>query len=274
MSINEVHVDPSASVHAEAKLDAGVWIGPNCVLGRNVTVHKNTRFEANVYIGGWTEIGAECRFSPFSVIGTEPQDIGYKGNETHVKIGDRNIFREFVTVHRGTINGGGLTRIGDDNYIMAYAHVGHDCLVGNRTIFLHGATLGGHVIVEDFATVGAMSGVHQFCRIGRFAYIGGASVITQDVLPFCKVVGQRPTRILGLNAIGLRRSGFSKDRIAALKDIFDLFFFSDLSTTQALDRIQAQFPAGEDRDEIIRFVLASKRGIVKKTTGPWNLESE
>ena len=151
---------------------------------------------------------------------------------------------------------------------MAYSHVAHDCRVGNRTIFLHGATLGGHVTVGDCATVGAMSGVHQFCRIGRFAFIGGGSMITQDVLPFCRVVGQRPTRVLGLNVIGLRRNGFSNERIAALKDIFKIFFFSDLNTAQALERIQAEFPPGEDRDEILRFIRVLEAGHRQEDGGP------
>jgi UDP-N-acetylglucosamine acyltransferase len=272
MSGNEVYIHSAAVVHPKAQLDTGVWIGPNCVLGEKVTVHKNTRFDSSVYVGGLTEIGADCHFSPFSSIGTEPQDISYKGDETRVKIGDRNIFREFITIHRGTTKGGGLTLIGSDNYFMAYSHVAHDCQVSSQTTFLHGATLGGHAMVEDWATVGALSGVHQFCRVGRYAFIGGGSMITQDVLPFSRVAGQRPIYVYGLNVIGLRRNGFSKDRIAALKGMFKLLFFSDLNTAQALEKIQAQFPPGEDRDEIIRFVLASKRGIVKKTTDQWEAE--
>lgn len=272
MSGNEVYVHPSASLHPDAKLDAGVWIGPSCVIGPHVTVHRNTRLESHVVIGGWTEIGSDCRFSPFAAVGGEPQDIGYEGEETRVKIGERNVFREFVTVHRATIKQDRLTRIGDDNYFMAYSHVGHDCDVGNRTIFLHGATLGGHVTVGDFATVGALSAVHQFCRLGRFSFMGGGSMITQDVLPFARVVGQRPPLVLGLNVIGLRRNGFTNARIAALKDMFKIFFFSNLNTQQALERLRGDFPDGEDRDEIIRFIQSSKRGLVKRSTESWDLE--
>ncbi|MCX6562201.1 MAG: acyl-ACP--UDP-N-acetylglucosamine O-acyltransferase [Candidatus Aminicenantes bacterium] len=272
MSGNEVYVHPSASLHPGAKLDAGVWIGPGCVIGPHVTVDRNTRLESHVVIGGWTEIGSDCRFSPFAAVGGEPQDIGYKGEETRVKIGERNVFREFVTVHRATIKQDRLTRIGDDNYFMAYSHVAHDCGVGNRTIFLHGATLGGHVTVGDFATVGALSAVHQFCRLGRFSFIGGGSIITQDVLPFARVVGRRPPLVLGLNVIGLRRNGFTNARIAALKDMFKIFFFSNLNTQQALERLGADFPNGEDREEIIRFVQSSKRGLVKKSTESWDHE--
>jgi UDP-N-acetylglucosamine acyltransferase len=269
---NEVFLHPSASVHAKAELDSGVWIGPNCIIGERVSIHKNTRLDAHVVIDGRTDIGADCHFSPFSTIGGEPQDVGYQDEETQVKIGDRNIFREFITINRGTIKGGGLTHIGSDNYFMAYAHVGHDCHVGNHTILTNAATLGGHVLVEDHVYISAFCGVHQFCRIGKYAFVGGFSVITQDVLPFCRVAGMRPIHIFGLNVIGLRRKGFSNERIAALKEMFRLFFYSDLNTTQALETIQSQFPPGEDRDEIIKFVQSSKRGIIKKTTDQWELE--
>jgi len=269
---NEVFLHPSASVHAKAKLDSGVWIGPNCVIGEHVSIHKNTRLDAHIVIDGRTDIGADCHFSPFSTIGGEPQDVGYRDEETQVKIGDRNIFREFITINRGTIKGGGLTHIGSDNYFMAYVHVGHDCQVGNHTVLTNAATLGGHVLVEDHVYISAFCGVHQFCRIGKYAFVGGFSVITQDVLPFCRVAGMRPIHIYGLNVIGLRRKGFSNERIAALKEMFRLFFYSALNTTQALETIQSQFPPGEDRDEIIKFVQSSKRGIIKKTTDQWELE--
>lgn len=266
---NDVTVHPSASLHPGATLEPGVWIGPGCIIGPRVTIRRNTRLEAHAVIDGWTDIGADCRFSPFVAVGGGPQDLGYKGEETRIEIGARNTFREFVTVHRATIKQDRLTRIGDDNYFMAYAHVAHDCAVGSRTILLHGATLGGHVAVGDFATVGAMSGFHQFCRIGRYAFVGGGSMITQDVLPFARVVGQRPSVVLGLNVIGLRRGGFSNARIAALKDMFKIVFFSDLNTRQALDRLRSECPAGEDREEIIGFIEASKRGLVKKAAESW-----
>jgi len=272
MSGSDVTVHPTASLHPEAKLESGVWIGPGCVIGPRVTIRRDTRLEAHVVVGGWTTIGAECRFSPFAAVGGEPQDVGYKDEETRIEIGDRNVFREFVTVHRATTKQDRLTRIGDDNYFMAYSHVAHDCAVGNRTIFLHAATLGGHVAVGDFATIGALSAVHQFCRIGRFAFMGGGTLIIQDVLPFARVVGQRPTRVLGLNVIGLRRNGFSNARIAALKAMFNIFFFSNLNTEQALERLKAEIPDGEDRDEIIRFIETSKRGLVKKAAESWELD--
>jgi UDP-N-acetylglucosamine acyltransferase len=270
----ETYVHPSALVSPKARLDSGVWVGPLSIIGEHVGIGKGTRIDAHVYIDGHSEIGADCRFWPFSSIGTEPQDLTYEAQETVVKIGDRNIFREFITVNRGTAKGGGKTVIGSDNYLMAYSHIGHDCLVGNGTIFMHGATLGGHVSVDDFATVGAMGGVHQFCRIGKHAFIGGKSTITQDVLPFCRVAGERPTQLYGLNAIGLRRRGFSRDRIKALKEMFKIIFYSDLNTSQALSRIEKEFLPGEDRDDIIVFIRASQRGFVKKPGDRWESDSE
>jgi len=267
-------VHPSAVVHPRARLGEGVRIGPGCVIGENVAIGADTTFESNVFVAGCTEIGAGNRFSSFSSIGTEPQDVGYKDDETHVRIGDRNIFREFVTVNRGTVKGGGLTRIGDEGYFMAYSHIAHDCQVGNEVIMINAATLGGHVEVGDGVMISAFSAVHQFSRIGKFAFVGGFSVITKDVVPYCKVAGQRPVHILGPNSIGLRRKGFGAERIRRIKSIFDVLFFSDLNTRQAVDRIKAEFAADEDRDEILRFIEGSKRGIVKKSPEAWENDSE
>ena len=270
----EPSVHPSAVVHPKAGLAEGVVIGPGCVVGENVALGPGTVLEHHVSVLGWTDIGAGNRFSPFSSIGTEPQDVGYKGDETHVRIGDRNIFREFVTINRGTVKGGGLTRIGDDGYYMAYVHIAHDCRVGNRVIMINAATLGGHVEVGDGVMISAFSAVHQFSRIGRNAFIGGFSVITKDVVPYCKVAGQRPVHILGPNAIGLRRIGFGAERIRGIKAVFDILFFSGLNTSLAVDRIRAEIPAGEDRDEILQFIGSSKRGIVKKSSESCETDSE
>jgi UDP-N-acetylglucosamine acyltransferase len=274
MSKDEVFIHPTAIVHPKACLDSGAWVGPYSFIGEKVTIHKKTRIDAHVYIEGLTEIGESCQFCAFSSVGTEPQDISYKGEETLVKIGDRNIFREFVTINRGTVKGGGKTVIGNENYFMAYSHVGHDSCVGNETVFINGATLAGHVTVHDFAQVGAFSAVHQFCRVGRYAFIGGYSVIIQDVLPFCRVAGARPVHIYGLNAIGLRRKGFNRERLKSLRDMFRIIFYSDLNTSQALERIKKDIPSGEDRNEIIHFIQTSERGIVKKTDEKWEERSE
>ncbi|MFZ2053249.1 MAG: acyl-ACP--UDP-N-acetylglucosamine O-acyltransferase [Candidatus Aminicenantales bacterium] len=274
MRPSEVFVHPTSAVHPHAQLGEGVWIGPHCVIGEKAVIHGRTRLEGNIQILGFVEIGESCLFSPFSVIGGEPQDVAYRQEETKVRIGDRNVFREFITVHRGTVKGGGLTSIGDDNYIMAYSHIAHDCRVGSFVVLTNGSTLGGHCTVDDHTTLSAFVGVHQFCRIGKSAYIGGYTVVTHDVVPFAKVAGMRPVLFYGLNAIGLRRRGFSRERIQTIKEIFKILFYSDLNTQQAIEQIQARIPEGEDRDEIIRFIQASKRGIIKKPSGTWDDESE
>ncbi len=264
-----ISIHPSAVVHKKARLDSGVQIGPNCIIGADVAIHKNTCLDAHVHIEGLTEIGADCRFTPYSVIGGEPQDLGYKGEPTRLIIGDRNTFREFITVHRGSVKGGSITRIGNDNYFMAYSHIGHDCVVGSGTTFANGATLGGHVEIHDHAYISAFSGIHQFCRVGKYAMLGGFTVITQDVMPFCRVAGMRPPLLYGLNAMGLRRQGFSRERIRAVKTMYSLFFRSDLNTSQAAERIQTECPPSEDREEFLGFIRASKRGIVKKAAEKW-----
>ncbi len=274
MRPSEAFVHPTSVVHPHAQIGEDVWIGPHCVIGEKAVIRNHTRLEGNIQILGCTEIGESCRFSPFSVIGGEPQDVGYHQEETRVRIGDRNVFRECITVHRGTTKGGGLTSIGNDNYFMAYSHIAHDCRVGDFVVFTNGSTLGGHCEVDDYATLSAFVGVHQFCRIGTSAYIGGYTVVTHDVVPFAKVAGMRPVLMYGLNAVGLRRRGFSRERIQTIKQIFKILFYSDINTQQAVEQIQAKIPPGEDRDEVLRFIQASKRGIIKKPSGTWDDESE
>jgi len=272
MAGGEARVHPTAIIHPGASVSPGAEIGPFCVIGGETVIGPGTVLASHVTIAGRTEIGSDNRISPFVAIGGDPQDVGYKGEPTRVRIGDRNVIREFATIHRATTKQDRETVIGSDNYFMAYSHVAHDCRVGDKTIFLHGATLGGHCQVGDSALVGAMSGLHQFCRIGRFSFMGGGSMVTQDVLPFCRVAGQRPTRALGLNIIGLRRNGFSRERVDVLKKIFEILLFSGLNTTQALDRIEAEFPPSEDREEITAFVRSAKRGFVKKSAEAWDGE--
>jgi len=274
MRKDETQVHPSAIVHSNAQLASGVSIGPFSIIGENVTVGKNTRFDAHTFIDGHTNIGEDCHFFPYTMIGTEPQDVGYKKEETFLRIGDRNLFREFCTIHRGTVKGGGKTVIGNDNYFMAYAHVAHDCSVGNEIVFLNAASLAGHVVVDDFSTVGPFSGIHQICRVGKYSFIGGYSVCTQDVVPFCRVAGDRPTLLYGTNSVGLRRRGFSRDRVKAIKEMLKILLYSDLNTNQALTEIKSKFSPGEDRDEIINFVESSKRGFVKKAGEKWERDSE
>jgi UDP-N-acetylglucosamine acyltransferase len=274
MAPSEAVVHPTALVDPAARIAPGAFIGPYCVVGPNVSIGPGTRLESHVVVDGWTTIGADNTIGRFSVLGTPPQDVGYKGEETRVVIGDRNVLREYVTVHRATTKEERLTSIGDDNYLMANAHVAHDCRVGDRTILINGATLGGHVHVGDQAMISAYTGVHQFSHIGRYAFIGGYSVITQDVVPFSRVVGQRPPKVFGLNVVGLRRKGFDRERIAAIKAMFHLLFYAGLNTSQAVAAIRAEVAPGPDREEMLAFIAASKRGLVKKTAESWESESD
>ena len=212
---------------------------------------------------GWTDIGEGTEIFPFASIGLIPQDLKFKGEQTRLVIGRRNIFREFVTIHRGTHGGGGLTTIGDRNVFMAYVHVAHDCHVGNDTIFGNMATLGGHVTVEDFANVSAGSGVHQFCRVGRHAFIGGYSVVTKDALPFARTVGSRPARIFGANTIGLMRRGVAPDVIEKLKGSFRYLLQSKLNTTKAMQQIKRDRSlACPEVDYLLDFIRTSQRGVI------------
>ena len=212
-------VHPTAVVHPAARVGTGTTVGPYCTIGPEVVIGERCRIGASVVIDGWTEIGDDTQIYPMASIGLAPQDLKYKGERTRLIIGRGNTFREFVTVNRGTLGGGGSTSIGDRNLFMAYAHVAHDCLIGTSTIFGNGATLGGHVTVEDFATVSAYSGVHPFCRVGRHAYVGGYSVVVMDALPFVKTVGLKPA-CYGLNRIGLERKGFDAE-VAYLVDFVE-----------------------------------------------------
>ena len=207
---DDVMIDSTARVHPKARVGAGTIIGPHAVIGPDVVLGQRCRIGASAVIDGWTTVGDESEIYPFASIGLPPQDLKYKGEPTTLEIGKRNIFREFVTIHRGTAGGGGRTTIGDGNLFMGYVHIAHDCHVGSHTIFGPHATLGGHVSVEDFANISAGSAVHQFCRVGRHAFIGGYSVVTKDALPYARTVGSRPARIFGANTIGLMRRGFSQ----------------------------------------------------------------
>lgn len=255
-------VHPSANVHPRAVVGAGTSIGPNATIGANVSIGAGCKIGASAVIDGWTEIGDGTEVYPFASIGLTPQDLKYKGEPTRLVIGRHNVFREFVTIHRGTAGGGGVTQIGDHNVFMAYVHVAHDCHVGHHTIFGNMATLGGHVHVEDYANISAGSGVHQFCRVGRYAFIGGYSVVTKDALPYARTVGNR-ARIYGLNTIGLIRRGFSSDTITRLKRSFRYLLQSKLNTTGALRQIEADATlACADVQYLVDFIRQSERGVI------------
>jgi UDP-N-acetylglucosamine acyltransferase len=257
------YVDPTASVHPAAKIGAGTIIGPNAVIGADVAIGRNCRIGASVVIDGWTDIGDETQVYPMASIGLAPQDLKYKGERTRLTIGRRNIFREFVTINRGTVGGGGETTIGDQNLFMAYVHVAHDCHVGNQTIFGPHATLGGHVDVEDFSNVSAGSAVHQFCRVGRYGFVGGYSVVTKDALPFGRTIGSRPARIFGVNTIGLARRGFTPDTISQLKQAYRYLLQSKLNTSRALTQIETD-PAlsAPEVHYLVEFIRTSQRGVI------------
>ncbi len=261
MSLAQLH--SQAVVAESAKLAASVQVGPYAVIGEGVELGEGCIVHAHATIGGPSVFGRNNVFHPYCVIGGEPQDYTYRGERTELAVGDGNIFREHVTISRGTAKGGGVTRIGNNNFFLAGSHVGHDSQVGSNSLFVNAATLAGHVIVEDFVTLGAFSPVHQFCRLGRYAYIGASTVITQDVPPFALVVTERETRLFGPNTIGLERKGFSPERVKTLQRAFRLLSRSKLNTSQALAEIRRLSGGSEDVAELIRFIESSERGIIK-----------
>jgi UDP-N-acetylglucosamine acyltransferase len=261
MTKREIH--PQAIVAASAKLGEGVKIGAYAIVGEEVELGDGCVLHAHAVVQGPSKFGKNNVFHSFSAVGGDPQDYTFRGERAELVAGDGNIFREYVTVSRGTQKGGGKTSLGNDNFFLAYSHVGHDCAIGNHTLFVNGATLAGHVTVEDFVTVGAFCPVHQFCRIGRYAYIGASTVITQDVPPFSKIVTERETKSFGINTIGLERKGFSPERLQALKRAYRLLLRSKLNTTQALAEMRKTLAGSADVQELIEFVESAERGIVK-----------
>ena len=261
MSTGKIHAQ--ALVSPEAKIDAGVEVGAFAVVGAGVELGEGCVLHPHAVVYGPSKFGARNVFHPFCVIGGDPQDYTFRGEQVKLEAGDENIFREHVTITRGTKKGGGVTRIGSSNFFLSYSHVGHDSQVGSHTLFVNGATLAGHVTVQDFVTLGAFSPVHQFCRLGRYAYIGACTVITQDVPPFSLIVTERETKCFGANTIGLERKGFSAERIQTLQRAFRLLLRSKKNTTQALEEMRKTLAGSEDVQELIAFVEKAERGIVK-----------
>src|SRR5215468_6960673 len=258
-----MNVHPTAIVHPAAKVPSSCKIGPYCVVGGEVELGDGCELISQVVVEGPSRIGSRNRFFPFSSIGLAPQDLSYKGEPTRLEMGDDNIIREFVTINRGTLKGGGTTRVGSHCLIMAYTHIAHDCVIGDHVIMANAATLGGHVIVEDWATVGALCPVHHFVRIGAHAFVGGGTTITRDVLPFSKTAAERGTHAYGLNAVGLERRGFSKERIRKIHHAYKVLLASKLNTSQALERLRAEPDRGDDVEILMRFVEQSQRGVIK-----------
>ena len=256
-------IHPTAIVDPNAKVPASCDVGPYCVIGAEVELGEGCHLVSHVVIEGPTKIGADNGIFPFAAIGMAPQDISYKGEPTRLEIGDHNEIRECVTINRGTVKGGGVTRIGSHILIMAYAHVGHDSSIGDHAMLVNGATLAGHVTVEEWAVVGALCPVHQFVRIGAHSYVGGGTTITQNVLPFSVTSASRDTHAYSLNKVGLERRGFSKERIHKIRHAFKILLASKMNTTQALESLQAEPDRGEDVDMLIRFIEGSTRGVIK-----------
>ncbi len=258
-----MNVHPTAIVDPAAKIYPSCKIGPYSVIGPDVEIGERCTLMSHVVVEGPTKIGCDNSFFPFSSIGLAPQDISYAGEPTRLEIGNHNVIREFVTINRGTVKGGGLTLVGNRTLIMAYVHVAHDCVIGDDVILANAATLGGHVTVEEWATVGALCPVHHFVRIGAHSFIGGGTTITRDVLPFSKTAAARDTHAYGLNATGLERRGFTKDRIRKLHHAYKVLLASKLNTTQALEKLKSEHDRGEDVEMLIRFIEASERGVIK-----------
>jgi UDP-N-acetylglucosamine acyltransferase len=256
-------IDSTAIVSNEASLGREVVVGPYAVIGPHVTIGSGTVIGPHTRIEGPARIGERNHFAGQLSVGTPPQDLKYKGERTELVIGNENTFREFVTINRGTAGGGGITTIGSNNFFMAYAHVAHDCHVGNGTVFANNATLAGHVDVGDFATIGAFSAVHQFCHVGEHAFIGGGTIATQDVLPFVKTVGNRPAKTYGINTIGLQRKGFQAETIEALQRAYRLLVRSKLHLEDALMRIESELGFVAEVRYMVEFVRGAKRGFIR-----------
>jgi UDP-N-acetylglucosamine acyltransferase len=257
-------IHPTAIIDGTSEISPEAEIGPYCTIGPQTRIGAGTILDSHVCVHGWTSIGEKCRFYNHGSIGTDPQDLKYTGEPTQLKIGNNNVFREFVSLNRGTKGGHGITVIGNNNFLMAYSHVAHDCILGDHVIMANAATLAGHVTVGDHATVGAFSAVHQFCRVGPHAFIGGFSVVTRDALPFIKTVGARnEAKIYGINSIGLQRKGFSAQSMDELKRIYKILFRSSLNTGDALAKAKEYTWTAPEVATLIGFIETSERGFIR-----------
>lgn len=257
-------IDPRAVVSASARLGSGVRVAAYAVVGDDVELGDGCVLEPHAVVNGPAKFGRENHVHSFAIVGGDPQDYTYTGQRVSLEVGDTNEFREFCTVHRGTIKGGGVTRVGSHNLIMAYAHIGHDCVVGDHATLINGSQLAGHIHIEDYATLSSFVLVHQFSRIGRHSYIGAGTVITQDVAPFSLVVGPRETRCYGINKIGLERRGFSPERIRTIEQAYRYLLRSKLNTSQALEKMRETLSDSDDVMTLVRFIESvADRGLTK-----------
>jgi len=255
-------IHPTAVVSPGAEIADDAQVGPYCIVGAEVRLGARVRLDSHCVVEGRTTVGEDTHLFPFTSVGLAPQDLKYRGEPAETRIGRRCQVREFATVHRGTEGGGMLTSVGDDCLLMAQAHVAHDCLIGDHVIMANAATLAGHVEVADGAQIGAYSGVHQFCRVGREAYVGGYSVVVKDAMPFALTVGNH-ARCYGLNTVGMRRRGYPRETVDALHHAFRLLLSAKLNTTQALQRVREELAGSAEVEELVRFIETSKRGVVK-----------
>ncbi len=256
-------IDPTARIHPEARLADGVEVGPYSIIGAGVEIGAGTTIGAHVVIQGPTRIGRNNRIWQFASIGADPQDKKYAGETSHLEIGDDNVFREFVTVHRGTGGGGGVTRIGDDNWFLAYVHVAHDCIIGNHTIFSNYSALAGHVEVDDWVIVAGYAGVHQFCKVGAHAFIGMGCLAGADVPPFVMMANEQHGRPRGINSEGLKRRGFDAERIKAIKRAYRTLFMSKRPLAEAREQLVEQAAGNEDVRQMLEFLDRSERALAR-----------
>jgi UDP-N-acetylglucosamine acyltransferase len=254
---------PTAIIDSQAKIACSVTVGPYSVIGGSVELGEDCEVMSHVVLGGPTKMGKGNRIFPYASIGLDPQDMKYQGEQTSLEVGDENIFREFVTVHRGTAEGGGLTSIGSHNLLMAYVHIAHDCRLGDHVIMANGASLAGHIEIGSHATVGPFCGIHQFTRIGAYSFLGAYTVVNQDILPYSRTTAPRPTEVLGVNRLGLERRGLSKEDVAELDKAFRLLCRSKLNTSQALEAVEAQGLHSEHVKALVEFIRSSERGVAK-----------
>jgi UDP-N-acetylglucosamine acyltransferase len=256
----EIH--ETAIVDKRAEIAGDVEIGPYCVVGPRVKIGKGTKLKSHVVVQGRTTLGAGNTLFSFASVGSEPQDLKYKGEPSELLIGDRNTIREYVSLNPGTTGGGMVTRVGDGNLLMMYCHIAHDCILGDRNVIANGATLGGHVVIQDYVIVGGLVGVHQFVKIGTSAILGAGSMVSKDVPPFCNATGDR-ARLRGLNLEGLRRRGFDTAKVDELKRAYRIIFQSKMKTVDALKKVRAEIPYSAEIDLLVSFVESSQRGVCR-----------
>lgn len=255
-------IHETAIVHPKAEVGENVEIGAYSIVREHVTIGANTKIGPHVVIDPFVDIGSDCKIFQFAAIGAEPQDLKFSGEKSFVKIGSGNVIREFVTIHRGTSDGIGVTEIGEDNLIMAYSHIAHDCKLGRRIVLSNNATLGGHITIGDYSVIGGLVAIHQFVRVGNFAFIGGKSAVVKDIPPYMIAAGDR-AKLHGLNVVGLKRQGFSSNTLAMLKKAYRLVFRIGLTLNEAIERVAAEVEQVPEVVHLIEFIKSSERGITR-----------